>query len=327
MLYLFAVVCALALTAFFCGMETAAYSVNRLRLEQAVRGGDARAALLQRVLADMPLCLSTLLIGTNLASSLGTQFFSWFVVEKRVGDPEMLATLVIVPLFFFFGETLPKQAALTRANGFMLSGVRAFYAMQVAFSPLSWLLTRLSRGLTALFRLCGLRSAARQGRAALSESLEGLMLEGRLTPAQLDISNAIIAADDKEVGEIMLSLTEVCKVPENLPAFAAGQLVRARGHRRALLIDGAGRCTGRMLSLNSVLRAPELAGATALACSRPVPALEVGAPVTEALERMRRAGAALALVKGRRGGFVGALSLNRVVGCLVSGVEKKDWNL
>ncbi|MBP5233591.1 MAG: DUF21 domain-containing protein, partial [Planctomycetes bacterium] len=227
MLYLFAVVCALALTAFFSGMETAAYSVNRLRLEQAVRAGDARATRLQRLLNDMPLCLATLLIGTNLASSLGTQFFSWFALSRRVGDPEMLTTLVIVPLFFFFGETLPKQAALTRANAFMVSGVRAFHAMQLLFWPLASLLTHLSRGLTALFRLCGLRPATRQGRAALSESLEGLMLEGRLTPAQLAISNDIIAADDKDVAEIMLPLAAACQVPEDLPAFAAGQLVRA----------------------------------------------------------------------------------------------------
>ena len=58
----------LALTAFCAGAETAFLSVSRERILHLAREGGRKAKIVQKALSVMPRTMTTLLIGSNLAS-------------------------------------------------------------------------------------------------------------------------------------------------------------------------------------------------------------------------------------------------------------------
>lgn len=325
--YLICTLLALFLSAVFSGLEIALYSVSRPRLARDLRAGVPAAARAEKLLADIPLCLSTLLICNNVANNAGTQFFACFLADARVGDVELWTSAVLVPVFFFFGETLPKQIVLLQANRVLQALSSVFRMLELVFWPLSWLLSIFTRLLNLFLRFCGLRRRGGGGRKELSDALESLMIEGKLSPEQVAFSGKVMELEDREAGEVMQELSEVCQVREDLPAYEAGRAILAKGLKRALLIDASGRFTGRMMSLNSVLRNPETGACTAGECSRPVPVLDIGTEVTVALTRMRRADAPLALVRRRPGEIVGALTINRLVSTMISGVDNRKWNM
>jgi len=143
----------------------------------------------------------------------------------------------------------------------------------------------------------------------------------------MELGNHILEVDDMEVEEVMIPLKDICRVRADTPAFAAGRELSRQGRMRALLIDSKGRFIGKMFSVNSVLRAPETGKLCAGDCARTVPVLERSETVPAALTRLRRAGAPLALVSNAKGAFIGALTLNSLVACVVSGVDRRKWNL
>ena len=67
-LLILAAVAMLALTAFCAGAETAFLSVSRERVLHLAREGGKKAKVVQKALAAMPRTMTTLLIGSNLAS-------------------------------------------------------------------------------------------------------------------------------------------------------------------------------------------------------------------------------------------------------------------
>ena len=62
----------LAGSAIYSGLETGAYSLNRVRLQVLSHKNNKAARLLERLVTRPVLLLSTLLIGNNLTNYMGT---------------------------------------------------------------------------------------------------------------------------------------------------------------------------------------------------------------------------------------------------------------
>jgi CBS domain containing-hemolysin-like protein len=101
------------------------------------------------MLKRLPFSLATVLtgnnivIGNNIVNGLGTQFFSYCLLNHGVKDIELLVTLVIVPLFFLFGETLPKQYAYRHANALLLLAQPIHYWVKLLLYPCTYALNAL----------------------------------------------------------------------------------------------------------------------------------------------------------------------------------------
>ena len=103
----------LALSAFFSSAETAFLSLDRVRLEHAVREQTSGAGRVRLLLTTPRRLLSAILLGNNLvntgAAAVGTVIAAEIVSG---GSSVIIATMTVTVLLVVFGEMGPKSVAL-----------------------------------------------------------------------------------------------------------------------------------------------------------------------------------------------------------------------
>lgn len=112
-LYLILLFALLLLSGFFSSSETAFLSIERVRLEHALRERRAGTARVARLLERPSRLLSAILLGNNLvntgAAAVGTIIAADLVSGGRAA---LLSTLAITVALVVFGEVAPKTVAL-----------------------------------------------------------------------------------------------------------------------------------------------------------------------------------------------------------------------
>ncbi len=105
------------LSAIFSGLETGVYRLSRLRLRLQVERGNLWYIMLAKAMRDGPGLLLSLLVANNLANYVATSSITYlFLTFASAGTAELFATLLTAPLLFVFGESLPKNIFLYRAD-------------------------------------------------------------------------------------------------------------------------------------------------------------------------------------------------------------------
>ncbi|MBV9877560.1 MAG: DUF21 domain-containing protein [Verrucomicrobia bacterium] len=108
MTWLLFIVC-LAVSFVFSGTEAGLLSLNRLRLRQLSRSGDAHAVRLWRLVEEPSRLFITVLCVTGLANIIAVLILtSWFVHEFK-GWGYLCTILVAFPIFLIVTEMLPKS--------------------------------------------------------------------------------------------------------------------------------------------------------------------------------------------------------------------------
>ena len=100
----------LSLSAFFSGSETGMYRVSRIRLVLDGLAGSLASRGLIWLLNNPGVFIATALVGNNLANYL-TSLATVLAVQAVLGSSaaaELLATILMTPTIFVFGELLPK---------------------------------------------------------------------------------------------------------------------------------------------------------------------------------------------------------------------------
>ena len=148
-LLILAAVAMLALTAFCAGAETAFLSVSRERILHLAREGGKKAKVVQKALAAMPRTMTTLLIGSNLASvayssamaELAEEFFLNRAAASALWSFSAAFTILYV------AEFLPKMLCAARPLRRVLTMAPAYRVLNAVLRPL----TALGMKLTDLF--------------------------------------------------------------------------------------------------------------------------------------------------------------------------------
>lgn len=143
----------LGLSAFFSSAETSLTTANRIRIMNLAEEGNKRAAMLLKVVDDSGKMLSAILIGNNivniLASSMATVLATRLFGSKGVG----IATGILTVLILVFGEITPKTLATIHAEKIGLLYAPIIYYFMVAFTPVIFIINKLSRGFLRLLRV------------------------------------------------------------------------------------------------------------------------------------------------------------------------------
>lgn len=139
----------LAVTAFCAGAETAFLSVSRERILHLAREGGKKARIVHKALAVMPRTMTTLLIGSNLASVAYSSAMAELAEQLFVDRAAASALWSFSAAFtiLYVAEFLPKMLCAARPLRRILMMAPAYRALASLLRPL----TALGMKLTDLF--------------------------------------------------------------------------------------------------------------------------------------------------------------------------------
>lgn len=321
LLVLLGIASSVLLAGMYSGAETAAYGASTVRLRLRAAAGDHLAGVALRMLGRMPELITTTLIGHNVSVYLATYLMTAHYEMAGFQNAEVVATFTLLPFMFIFAETLPKRAAHTICNHFVVETTRILWYSRWLFRPLGLLLGSVSHLLRNVLDYFGIDSPDPSGRARLQERLEACRAEGILTEAQHRIAEKILEIEEKTVREAMMPASKAFRVPEQATCREAVAMMHDAGYNRALLVDKAENYTGRMATLNTILRNPGAPEQPVVNLAMDAVTLEVNLSVAKALLKMRESHARVAIVVNRNGNPVGVVTLSRLLSNIVGGLK------
>ncbi len=197
-------------SAFFSGAETAIFTSNLYRLNHLERKGNLKASLILRLRSNPDRLIGTILIGNNFvnvtASSLAT-----FVFIQLLGNTRgtIAATLVMTLVILLFGEIVPKTYAANYPEVAAIRVGNLIHWIQRIISPVTFLVTRMGRGILWLFGV----SPRLPTRIMTQDELEGMITiskqDGVLLPEEERMLLNIFKIGKVSVEQVMIPRTEV----------------------------------------------------------------------------------------------------------------------
>lgn len=311
-------------SAMYSGLETGTYSLNRVRLHILDHQHHRDARAIQRLIARPTIVLSTLLIGNNVANQLGTSALSVLLDAWGLGPWEavILNTLIVTPLLFIFGETLPKDLFAAHADRLMYRLAPVLVVSRWLFtvtgliplvSAFSWFLMKLigSRGgLTATHPRRQVEFLVREG-----------VGYGLLSDDQSQIVGRVLALGEETVADEMIPWRDLPKARLDDDPKRIRTLAESTTRYRVPVVDASGKPVGVLNLLHALLELPPVAdsqgGAGAFpgieSLMAPIQTLPRNTPLREALESLRQRRVALAVVTDSRGQPIGAVTIKDLV--------------
>ncbi len=215
----------IALNAIFACAEIAIISMNDAKLAKLAAEGDKRAIRLSRLTNQPARFLATIQVAITLSGFLGSAFaaenFSGILVEWliNIGVPlpaDVLGTIALVfitiVLSYFtlvFGELVPKQVAMRKAESLALGMSALISGISKIFAPLVGLLTLSTNG---VLRLLGIDPNAED--EEVSEEEIRMMVDvgnekGTIDNEEREFIQNVFEFDNLAVEEIITHRTEV----------------------------------------------------------------------------------------------------------------------
>jgi len=305
----------LAISFLASAVETGSYRLNRIRLRLRADGGDARAAVLLRLLADLPGLIISILVVNNVGNYLLTAAVTALVAGWVAGGGvtvQLTATAVATPLLFVFCEVLPKNVFAFAPGERMCRLARPIRAVYWGLYAVG--LVPALKGISGLV----LRIARRRGEASpftprqrLRAIIREGLAEGLITGYQDQLAEKVLALRTKTVGGVMIPMRQVAAVPLDVTQRRFARELGRHSYSRLPVYENHRDNVVGIVHINDVLAREGFEVAAAM--RRDVVRLPAAMPVSAALLRMRRARAAMAVVADHKGRAVGIVTVKDLV--------------
>jgi CBS domain containing-hemolysin-like protein len=355
-------------TAFFVAIEFALVSVRKTRIDQLVSEGNAGAKLVKHALENLNTYLAAAQVGITLATiglgTLGEPVVAQIFVpmlEKYLphdiahssahGIAFVFALLLVTILELILGETVPKIAAIQRAEATSVLLIRPMRLFMLVFKPFVWLINFLSG---AVLRLIGLPPDTGHGSVYTVEELEMLVTSSRqagvLDREEEVILRRVFDFGDLTARQVMRPRTEIEGVPVTATFSELMQTMTESKHSRYPVYEGDLDNIVGVLHVRDVFEvlahaiqpsaaidgtAPHTSNGTGThsptasvdarfnvrALMRPIDAVPETVNVAELLERMQKQGIQMITVIDEYGGTAGIVTLEDVVEEIVGEVR------
>ena len=201
-------VAGMQLSAFFSGSETGFYRVSQLQLTLHKQQGDPAARRLIDFVERPERFVATTLVGNNVANYLTTLAIGLFVAEASgfsgpSGRAEIMATLMLAPVVFVFGELIPKSLYYRAPLSLLRNGSLTFRFFYYLFLPLSYPLTLIAG---AISRVTGQDSPSVDtmfGRTRMFGLIASGKRDGVLTQIQARMADNLMKSGGQTLADLM----------------------------------------------------------------------------------------------------------------------------
>ena len=312
-----------AVAALANGAEMGLYRLNPVRLRLRATQGDRRAAILQVLLGDLRGMIIVCLIGTNIGVFIATavatalvESSGWVQTTLAV---EILTTVIVTPLLFVFADVVPKS----------IFAVEADHWMYPLAAPLRWVYGALCRiGLIAILKgISGLilRLSKRRGalgmpgadpftpRQRLRAIIREGVAEGVISGYQDELVEKVLHLREQPVWQVMIALAQVAAVPVDIRCDAFIAQLREHSFTRLPVYDGRKENVVGIVRISEVLAAEDRPFDLGRLMSREFLTVAPDMTVSQAMFQMRKARAAMAVVRDAKERAVGIITLKDLV--------------
>lgn len=205
------------MSALFSGTETAMTAASRARMHALEKQGDARAATVNRLLANRDRLIGTMLLGNTLFN-IGSSALLTTVLVAMVGDSGAIyATAAMTVLLLVFAEVMPKTVAINYPDQMSLIVARAVSVFVALFGPVIFAVEKLVRG---VLYLCGLRLNEKHALLSPEEELKSAVdlmhKEGGVARADRDMVGGLLDLKELAVSDAMVHRTKMAALDVDL---------------------------------------------------------------------------------------------------------------
>ncbi len=317
----------LLLSAFFSGSETALTASSRAAMARMEKHGNARARLVNRLLASRERLLGAILFSNN-AVNITASTLAAGIMLSVFGDVGILyATIAMTLIVVVFAEILPKTVAFHAPDRVALAVARPMTIVVALFGPL---LIAIEACVHRLLRLLGFRVGENQSVLSPREELRGavdlLHKEGGVEKADRDMFGGVLDLRELEVSDVMIHRTEMVTVnADDPPADIVNAVLAAPVTRVPLWREKPENIIG-MLHAKDLLRALQAVGGDAAkvdigAIMTPPWFVPDTTPLSEQLKAFRRRKTHFALVVDEYGEVMGLVTLEDIIEEIVGDIS------
>lgn len=278
---------ALVLSFFFSGIESAVMSVSRVRVRHAADEGGRRAARLLRLIEDRDALLGAVTVANHAANLAAFIIITWKLILALGAWGYAAGFLIALPVFLIGLEVVPKT--LFRRYPFRML-IHLYPLVMIA----GWF----------RFPFKAIRAIQRGGEAdqdelRVREDLKNLTAslasQKLLSPASAALIARVIDFKRWKTEDVMVPLSRTAAVPPDLLVNDAVHLASGRGLSVLPVMDATGGFAGVLEILELPGRLPP--GRIVRQHMRPAEETTTATPALETLQRLRKRGRTVAIVR------------------------------
>ncbi|HHN67016.1 MAG TPA: HlyC/CorC family transporter [Thermopetrobacter sp.] len=235
-----AVAALLALSAFFSGSETSMTAASRARIHRLAQQGDARARIVEALLAMPERLIGAILLGNNLVNILASALTTSLFIAIFGPGGVLWATLIMTALVLVFGEVLPKTYAILNPERFALFVARPIRVVVTLFAPVVMVVERLVRATLGLF---GADTRDAGNVLSFHEELRGAIDlhhdRGQVVRRDRDMLGGVLDLPELSVGDVMVHRTKMKSIDIARPPHDILRYVLDGGFTRYPVWEGS----------------------------------------------------------------------------------------
>ena len=336
---LFTIVGLIAANAFLVAAEFALIAVRRIRIEQAIRLGDARAARVLPALDRLEELVFAAQVARSLASvALGYQaiLLARAYLAPVIGPGSVrvlaidlgsaMAVSIFIALFFVallhatVGQQVPKLVAVNKAEWITEHlAVPPLRALAWILTPITWPLNFVVHGILRLF---GVRVTGFHPLIQTPEELRMLVTQlsgegggGEVEQDEREMLRGVFEISETVVREVMTPRTEMVAVPVEVTLARLLEVATEEGHSRIPVYQGTIDSVLGVVLTKDLLRVLYERGGSVegefdvKSILRPALFVPDTKPVDELLSELRRQAVHVAIVLDEFGGTYGLVTL------------------
>ena len=125
----------LLLSAFFSSAETSLTTINPIKVRTLIENGNKRAMTLQKVTEQHGKMLSAILIGNNIVNISASSLATTMAIDIWGNFAVGIATGILTILVLLFGEIMPKNIAMIKAEPLALFYAPIIYGLMWILTP------------------------------------------------------------------------------------------------------------------------------------------------------------------------------------------------
>jgi putative hemolysin len=320
MMYFWAIVLAVLVTALLSAAEMAFIAANRVRVRHLAETGDATAARYLEAFRHPERMLSTAMMGVTIAHIAASSLATWALIPVAGGWAAFLVTVTLVPVMLIFGEVIPKTAAREWATALIRRLFPVLEMATVVLAPVTWGARALVGGALQIVGLRGATTRQFVSREELKLLLQLEPTEADVTSSEAEMIDKIFELGDTAVREIMVPLVDVAALPEDASPDDAIRLIKERGFSRIpVYSDRELNVVGVVTAMDLLRRGAEAPDLKTL--MRPATYAPETKRIDELLTEMQKGRVQLAVVVDEYGGAVGIVTVEDIVEQIVGEIQ------